>query len=211
MENLRKAYQRGALKADDLVSDPMDMFAIWWQHTIDAALEEPNAMTLATANNAGQPSARIVLLKGTSKDGFEFFTNFKSHKAKDLAENPKVALLFFWEKLERQVRIEGIAEKLAPERSAAYFQSRPLGSQIGAWASPQSQVITDRSVLEENIKSIQEKYAGLDPLPAPAHWGGYLVKPETIEFWQGRDDRLHDRFRYKKNERGLWVVERLAP
>lgn len=211
MENLRKAYQRGALEIEDLVPDPMDMFAIWWQHTIDAALEEPNAMTLATCNKSGQPSARIVLLKGTTDEGFEFFTNYGSHKAKDLEENPKVALLFFWQELERQVRIEGYAEKVDSKRSADYFQTRPLGSQIGAWASPQSQVIDDRSVIEKNIASIQEKYKDMDPLPAPEHWGGYLVKPVLFEFWQGRDNRLHDRFRYTANGDGGWTIERLAP
>ncbi len=209
--DLRKVYQHGALSKKDLMPNPMDMFAVWWQHTIDAEVDEANAMTLATCNKLGQPSARIVLLKGATPDGFEFFTNYKSQKASDLEENPKVALLFFWHQLERQVRIEGVAEKVGSQRSAAYFQSRPLGSQIGAWSSPQSQVIADRSVIENNIKAIQEKYAGMDPLPAPAHWGGYLVKPVSFEFWQGRDNRLHDRFRYEKLPGDAWSIERLAP
>lgn len=211
LENIRRAYQRGELSEENLASDPMDMFAIWWQHTIDENVEEANAMTLATSGKDGQPSARIVLLKGTTPEGFEFFTNYESQKAVDMAENNKVALLFFWQKLERQVRIEGLVEKVSPERSAAYFQSRPVGSQIGAWSSPQSKVITDRSEIENNIKAIQEKYAGMDPLPAPKHWGGYIVKPTSYEFWQGRDDRLHDRFRYEPNAEGEWAINRLAP
>jgi pyridoxamine 5'-phosphate oxidase len=211
LENLRKDYQLGELNKEHLTKNPMDMFALWWHHTIEAGLEEPNAMTLATSNQAGQPSARTVLLKGTTNEGFEFFTNYESHKAKDIEENPKVALLFFWQKLERQVRIEGYAEKVDPARSAAYFQSRPHGSQIGAWASPQSQVIANRTVIENKLKAIEEKYKGKDPLPAPPHWGGYLVKPELFEFWQGRDNRLHDRFRYVKNASSGWTIERLAP
>lgn len=211
IEDLRKSYHFGELTKEDLTSDPMEMFSIWWQHTLDAEIEEPNAMTLATCNKAGQPSARIVLLKGIIDEGFEFFTNYDSHKATDLEENPNVALLFFWQKLQRQVRIEGHAEKVDPARSETYFQSRPLGSQIGAWASPQSKVIANRAVIENNIKSIEEKYKDMNPLPVPPHWGGYLVKPVSIEFWQGRADRLHDRFRYRKNADGLWEVERLAP
>ncbi len=209
--DLRKSYTSGELTKADLTPDPMDMFARWWQECLDAKVEEPNAMTLATANADGQPSARTVLLKGTSPDGFEFFTNYESRKAQDMAENPKVTLLFFWQKLERQVRIEGVVEKVSSEKSAAYFQSRPLGSQIGAWASPQSKVIADRSVLEDKIISIRERFKEQDPLPAPPHWGGYLVRPVTIEFWQGRNDRLHDRFHYRKNADGFWIAERLAP
>lgn len=209
--DLRKSYTSGALTEADLTPDPMDMFARWWQDCLDVEIEEPNAMTLATSNAEGQPSARTVLLKGTTPEGFEFFTNYGSRKAQDMAENPKVSLLFFWQKLERQVRIEGLVEKINPERSAAYFQSRPPGSQLGAWASPQSTVISDRSVLEEKIKSIQKEFKGQDPLPAPPHWGGYLIRPVSFEFWHGRDDRLHDRFRYRKNADGFWIVERLAP
>ena len=172
------------------------MFRRWWHEAIEAEIEEANALTLATVNLHGQPSARIVLLKGLHQDGFEFFTNYESQKAKDMGVNNHVALLFFWKEMERQVRIEGLVEKVIKERSEQYFQSRPRGSQIGAWSSPQTQVIPDRSVIENNLKATEEKYAEVDPLPLPEHWGGYLVRPNQYEFWQGRPDRLHDRFRY---------------
>ena len=187
------------------------MFRRWWHEAIEAEIEEANALTLATVNLQGQPSARIVLLKGLHQDGFEFFTNYESQKAKDMEVNRHVALLFFWKELERQVRIEGLVEKVSKERSEQYFQSRPRGSQIGAWSSPQSLVIPDRSVIENNLKATEVKYAEVDPLPLPEHWGGYLVRPRQYEFWQGRPDRLHDRFRYVHKPDGLWIVERLAP
>jgi len=187
------------------------MFRRWWHEAIESEIDETNAMTLATVNQSGQPSARIVLLKGLHPDGFEFFTNYQSQKAMDMEANQHVALLFFWKELERQVRIEGIVEKVSRERSEAYFQSRPRGSQIGAWSSPQTQVIPERSVIENNIKTTEEKYAELDPLPLPDHWGGYLVRPHQYEFWQGRADRLHDRFRYQSGTSGIWHIERLAP
>ena len=187
------------------------MFRRWWHEAIEAEIDEANAMTLATVNLYGQPSARIVLLKGLHQDGFEFFTNYESQKAKDMAVNNHVALLFFWKELERQVRIEGLVEKVTKERSEQYFQSRPRGSQIGAWSSPQTQVIPGRSVIENNLKVTEEKYAEVDPLPLPEHWGGYLVRPNQYEFWQGRPDRLHDRFRYTQQPGGLWGVDRLAP
>lgn len=211
IEDLRKAYHLGALEHEDLTLDPMDMFRRWWHEAIGAEIEEANAMTLATANAQGQPFARIVLLKGLHQEGFEFFTNYDSDKAKEMAENPQVALLFFWKEMERQVRIEGKVEKVSKERSEQYFQSRPRGSQIGAWTSPQSQVIPDRSVLEANAKQVEEKYADIDPLPVPEHWGGYIVRPHTIEFWQGRANRLHDRFRYGLQPDGHWAINRLAP
>lgn len=189
----------------------MDLFRKWWHEAIDMEIDEANAMTLATVNQSGQPSARIVLLKGLSNEGFEFFTNYGSHKAKDMASNANVALLFFWKELERQIRIEGIVEKVSRERSEKYFQSRPRGSQIGAWSSPQSRVIPDRSVIENNIKATEEKFSEMDPLPVPDQWGGYLVRARVIEFWQGRPDRLHDRFRYELEPGGVWTISRLAP
>lgn len=189
----------------------MDLFRQWWHAAIEAEIDEANAMTLATVNEKGQPSARIVLLKGLHEDGLEFFTNYQSRKAIEMEENRHVALLFFWKEMERQVRIEGLVEKVTRERSEQYFQSRPRGSQVGAWSSPQTQVIPDRSVIENNIKETEEKYTAFDPLPLPDHWGGYLVKPHQYEFWQGKPDRLHDRFRFVQQDDGLWGVDRLAP
>jgi pyridoxamine 5'-phosphate oxidase len=211
IENLRKAYHKGTLDLLDLPQDPMDQFRKWWHEAIEAGIDEANAMTLATADVFGYPSARIVLLKGLHQDGFEFFTNYQSPKAKEMEANQHVALLFFWKEMERQIRIEGKVEKVTKERSEQYFQSRPRGSQIGAWSSPQSQVIPDRSVIENNLKATEEKYADVDPLPLPDHWGGYLVRPTYFEFWQGRPDRLHDRFSYTQDPDGPWAVDRLAP
>ena len=191
----------------------MALFYKWWDEAIDAEVLEPNAMTLATVNNSSQPSARIVLLKTASAEGFEFFTNYNSQKAQDLEQNPRAALLFFWKEIERQVRIEGLVEKLPRERNQVYFQSRPRGSQIGAWASPQSQVIPNRELLENEVEKISGQFENVDPLPCPDHWGGYLVRPMMIEFWQGRGDRLHDRYRYTRNENeeANWSIDRLAP
>lgn len=211
IEDLRKSYHLSALDIGDITADPLDMFRRWWHEAIESEIDEANAMTLATADQAGQPSARIVLLKGLHPEGFEFFTNYQSQKAKEMEANPSVALLFFWKELERQVRITGIVEKVSRERSENYFQSRPRGSQIGAWASPQSQIIADRSVIENNIRSTEEIYFKTDLLPLPDHWGGYLVKPQQYEFWQGRNDRLHDRFRYSLQTDGRWIIDRLAP
>jgi pyridoxamine 5'-phosphate oxidase len=211
IEDLRKAYHLGALDRADLTSDPMDLFRQWWHEAVSAEIDEANAMTLATVDAHGNPSSRIVLLKGLHEDGFEFFTNYESRKAKDMLANPNVSLLFFWKELERQVRIQGTAEKVSRERSQQYFQSRPIGNQIGAWTSPQSTVISDRSVLEQRGKDIMTRFADMDPLPLPDHWGGYLVRPVEIEFWQGRPDRLHDRFRYSLQPDGPWAIDRLAP
>lgn len=211
IEDLRKSYHHGSLDQSDITPDPMDLFRLWWHEAVGAEIEEVNAMTLSTIDRHGHPSARIVLLKGLHAEGFEFFTNYNSKKSEDMKTHPHVALLFFWKEMERQIRIEGTVEKVSKERSEQYFQSRPRGSQIGAWISPQSQVIDDRAVLEANLKLIEERYAGVDPLPLPEHWGGYLVRPRMIEFWQGRPDRLHDRFRYELVHDGLWKAERLAP
>lgn len=210
IENLRKSYHQSSLEPNDLTPDPVDLFRKWWHEAIDSEIEEANAMTLATVDGNGKPSARIVLLKGLSNEGLEFFTNYDSRKAHDMAQNPNVALLFFWKELERQIRIEGTVEKVSAERSQSYFHSRPKGSQIGAWSSPQSQVIPDRSILENNVRNTIEKFIDVDPLPLPAHWGGYIVRPDYYEFWQGRPDRMHDRFRYVQHD-GVWKVDRLAP
>ncbi len=210
IEDIRKSYQKGKLDLEHLDSNPIEQFLHWWDEAIAAEIVEPNAMTLATVDKHGQPSARIVLLKGVTHDGFEFYTNYQSDKANDIAENPKVALVFFWKELERQVRIEGVATKLSKEKSETYFHSRPRGSQIGSLASPQSQVIPDRNVLDEKVRVLSQQFENIDPIPFPEFWGGYNVEPHLIEFWQGRHERLHDRFRYTKNK-SSWTIDRLAP
>lgn len=188
------------------------MFYKWWDEAIHAEIIEPNAMTLATVKNDGQPSARIVLLKNATASGFEFFSNYTSAKAMDIEANPNVALVFLWKELERQIRIEGVAQKISKEKSQLYFQSRPYGSQISAWASPQSKIVENRKVLENEIERITTHFENVDPLPCPEFWGGYIINPSMIEFWQGRSDRLHDRFRYQKNAGNVdWIIERLAP
>lgn len=210
IENLRKEYTAKTLEVEDVRIDPFDQFEAWFAEAMQARLPEPNAMTLATAVD-GQPSARIVLLKGFDRDGFVFYTNYRSRKGEELRQNPRVALVFLWLELQRQVRIEGKAERIDPAESTRYFQSRPRGSQIGAWASPQSAVIEHREVLEERYRVLEEKYAEREPLPRPGHWGGYLVRPHRLEFWQGRPSRLHDRIQYRQEENGQWKIERLAP
>jgi pyridoxamine 5'-phosphate oxidase len=167
-------------------------------------------MTLATAGKTGKPSARIVLLKGFTHEGFQFFTNYESHKGEELKQNPQACLVFFWKELERQVRIEGIVEKVSAAESDEYFNSRPAGSKIGAWASPQSKVIASREILEEKVSSVEKRFAGTE-IERPGHWGGYILKPALIEFWQGRPSRLHDRILYTRIEKNKWKIERLAP
>lgn len=208
--DLREDYRLQALEINDVHTHPFLQFQQWFNDALQSNLKEPNAMTLATASTNGIPSARIVLLKGYSETGFLFYTNYNSKKGKELLENPNAALVFCWLELERQVRIEGKVSKLSPEASTQYFQSRPKGSQIGAWASPQSEVIEDRNILEKNVLMLNEKYAAEETLPRPEHWGGFLIEPTMVEFWQGRSSRLHDRIRYT-GEKGLWKVDRLAP
>ena len=209
LQDLRQEYRSAELAETDVESNPILQFKKWFTEAVDAKLFEPNVMTLATANASGKPSARILLLKGFDEDGFVFFTNYNSDKGKDLAENPQASLVFFWPELERQVRIDGLVSKIAAEDSTAYFHSRPLGSQIGATASPQSSVIPNRTVLEEKVKQLTAEFEGQE-IPRPLHWGGYLLSPTHIEFWQGRPSRLHDRINYHLVE-GSWIINRLAP
>ncbi len=210
VENLREDYKAKTLNRLDVVDDPIVQFQQWFDEAMKAGQKEPNAMTLATATKEGIPSARIVLLKGYSAEGFIFYTNYKSKKGQELIQNPNAALVFCWLEMERQIRIAGKVEQLSPEASEKYFHSRPKGSQIGAWVSPQSEVIKDRSVLENKLVQLQEEYADADKLPCPPHWGGFIVRPTSIEFWQGRSSRLHDRLHYTQ-ENGKWKIDRLAP
>lgn len=208
--DIRKEYKLQTLSEKDIHKDPFAQFEKWWQEAIHSGVEEPNAMTLATASADAMPDARIVLLKGFDNRGFTFFTNYRSAKGQQLLENPRASLVFFWKELERQVRISGLVS-LAPEAvSDEYFKSRPEGSRIGAWASPQSETIESREWLEEKEKEYREEWAGR-PIERPEYWGGYTVKPISIEFWQGRPSRLHDRFRYSLQSNGSWKIERLAP
>lgn len=208
--DMRLNYSRSFLEEKDIAQNPINQFRKWFNEATDSQIVEPNAMTIATVNAKGVPSARIVLLKEIDKEGFILYTNYESAKASDIAANPNVSLVFLWKELERQVRITGVAEKVSAERSLNYFHKRPKGSQIGAWTSPQSQVINDRSILEKRKIEIEEQYKNADELPLPDFWGGYIIRPTNIEFWQGRPNRLHDRLRYVLND-GLWEVDRLAP
>lgn len=207
---IRKDYILQSLDEKDVLPDPVRQFEKWWNEVLGSEIEEVNAMTLATATKSGKPSARIVLLKGFDARGFVFYTNYESHKAIEIAENPHACLVFFWKELERQVRIEGMIEKTSAEESDAYFRSRPEGSRIGAWSSPQSKVIASRDILEANVVANESRFSGTE-IQRPPHWGGYVVKPVLIEFWQGRPSRLHDRIQYSRLENGSWKIERLAP
>lgn len=208
--DIRKDYKLRSLSEKDILRDPIAQFEKWWQEALHAGIEEPNAMTLATASADGMPDARIVLLKGFDSHGFTFFTNYNSAKGSQLLENPRAVLVFFWRELERQVRISGLVS-LAPEKvSDDYFNSRPETSRIGAWASPQSEVIQSREWLEENEMKYRQEWAGRT-IARPEHWGGYVVKPVGMEFWQGRPSRLHDRLLYSLQRDGSWKIERLAP
>lgn len=207
---IRKEYTQQSLTEESVAADPFTQFDLWLREAIDAQILEPNAMTLATASGDGIPSARIVLLRGLDQQGFVFFTNYNSFKGQQLAENPRACLVFFWKELERQVRVTGLVQRTTEAESDSYFNSRPEGSKIGAWTSPQSQVIPDRSWLEETEKKFQSAFVGKQIL-RPAHWGGYRVRPITIEFWQGRENRLHDRIQYGLKDDASWEVERLAP
>jgi pyridoxamine 5'-phosphate oxidase len=207
--DIRREYKLRTLSEKDVHPDPFKQFDKWWQEAIHSNLEEVNAMTLATASADGMPDARIVLLKGFDENGFTFFTNYSSEKGHQLLENPRACLVFFWAALERQVRISGLVTQASSSVSDDYFNSRPEGSRIGAWASPQSEVIESREWLEENEKKLSIELRG--DLHRPPHWGGYVVKPTRIEFWQGRPSRLHDRILYTLQANGQWKIERLAP
>jgi pyridoxamine 5'-phosphate oxidase len=207
---IRKDYKLQSLLEKDVNANAIGQFNNWWQEAVNSEIDEVNAMTLATASADGIPAARIVLLKGYDEHGFVFFTNYESFKGMQLAENPRACLVFFWKELERQVRITGLVEKVSDMENDAYFNSRPEGSRIGAWASPQSQVIESREWLQEREKTYAKDFSG-KPLNRPAHWGGYRVKPVTIEFWQGRPSRLHDRLQYTLEGNNEWKIERLAP
>ena len=208
--DIRKDYQLKSLLETAVADNPFEQFNRWWDDAIQSELEEVNAMTLATASASGMPSARIVLLKSATADGFIFFTNYNSLKGNELEENPFACLVFFWKELERQIRITGTIEKVSAAESDDYFYSRPEGSRIGAWASPQSSVIPSRETIEANIVKYVQKFKGAE-ITRPPHWGGYIVKPTVIEFWQGRPNRLHDRIQYSKLQDGMWNIERLAP
>ncbi len=206
--DLRKEYRLATLDESDVASSPLAQFDKWFKEALRADLPEPNAMTLATCDTDARPSARVVLIKGYDERGFVFFTNYESHKAHDLTANNRAALLFFWPELERQIRIQGRVEKISAADSENYYRSRPLASRIGAWASPQSQVMPSRTALEARVAAFQAEYG--DNPPRPPHWGGYRVVPQVMEFWQGRRNRLHDRLQYRLNN-GSWKIERLAP
>lgn len=208
--DIRKDYQLQSLLETDVANNPIEQFNCWWDDALKSEIDEVNAMTLATADKDAIPSARIVLLKGFDEKGFVFFTNYNSQKGNELAENNRACLVFFWKELERQVRITGIAEKISIEENIAYFNSRPDGSKIGAWASPQSLVVAGKAWLKETFDYYLERFKHGE-IPRPPHWGGYRVKPFKIEFWQGRPNRLHDRIQYTLLEDAAWKIDRLAP
>ena len=208
--SIRKNYAHSELTEQDAATDPIVQFDKWWKDALAAEIDEVNAMTLATASSDGVPAARIVLLKEFSSEGFVFFTNYNSFKGRQLTENPKACLVFFWKELERQVRITGLVQKVDAAESDAYFQSRPEGSRIGASISPQSQIIENREWLENKWNEAAGEWSG-KPIERPAHWGGFRVKPVLVEFWQGRPSRLHDRLEYSLQENGGWKRVRLAP
>ena len=211
LKRLRREYTRAGLSEADAHPDPREQFRRWFEEALNANLYEPNAMTLATSTPDGRPSARVVLLKGFDELGFTFYTNYEGRKAKELEENPYCALVFYWGELERQVRIEGRAGRVSKGESDAYYRSRPRGSQLGAWASAQSRPASDREALEERLRGLEAEYEGRE-VPRPPFWGGYRVEPEEIEFWQGRENRLHDRLLYRRQESGGgWRIERLQP
>lgn len=208
--NMRRVYQLQSLLEKDVNADPIKQFENWWQNAIETKIEEPNAMTLATCNASGKPSARIVLLKGIKENSFVFFTNYDSRKGKEIEENPFVALVFFWKELERQIRIEGKIKKVSTQESDEYFSLRPRESQIGAWSSPQSSVIQNARFLQKNVEQFNEQFQS-EKIPRPDFWGGFIVEPNLIEFWQGGPGRLHDRLQYSLSENKAWIINRLAP
>lgn len=210
VSKMRKEYRRAELDESTVHPDPFVQFSAWFEEASNADFEEPNAMALATVDSAGKPSSRMVLLKSYDEHGFVFFTNYNSQKGRDLARNPRAALLFWWDKLGRQIHVEGEVEKISAQESSEYFNSRARGSQLSAWASNQGAVIPGREVLINRIEQLSKEYEGRE-IPRPPHWGGFRVKPLVFEFWQGRPNRLHDRLQYRKLPDGSWIIERLAP
>jgi len=211
LNDLRVTYARESLSETDVNPDPIVQFKRWFDQAVDAQLIEPNAMTLATVSPDGRPSARIVLLKEVAGRDFVFYTNYESRKGQELAANPHAALVFYWAELERQVRIEGLVEKVSRAQSEAYFDTRPRGSRLGACASRQSQVVSGKGELERKLAELEAYYLGVERVPAPEFWGGFRVKPIQLEFWQGRPNRLHDRLQYSLREDGSWRIDRLSP
>jgi pyridoxamine 5'-phosphate oxidase len=210
LQRLRKEYTRAGLTEADADPDPIEQFRKWFDEALAADLHEPNAMTLATAAPDGRPSARVVLLKGYDERGFVFYTSYEGRKSRELEENPRCALVFYWSELERQIRIEGRAGRVSEEESDAYYGSRPRGSRLSAWVSAQSRPVEDRGALEKRLWELEAEYEGRE-IPRPPFWGGYRVEPEAIEFWQGRENRMHDRLLYRRLSGGGWRMQRLQP
>ena len=208
--DIRKDYMLQSLSETDAKKDAIEQFSAWWQDAINSKIDEVNAATLCTATIDGKPAGRIVLLKGFDANGFVFFTNYNSNKGKELEANPQACLVFFWKELERQIRVDGTIQKISDAENDEYYFSRPVGSQVGAWASPQSSVIENREVIEKNVERYKTEF-DVKPISRPSHWGGYRITPTCLEFWQGRPSRLHDRLRYTLQENGVWKIERLAP
>ncbi|WP_026464628.1 pyridoxamine 5'-phosphate oxidase [Adhaeribacter aquaticus] len=212
LADIRKSYTRQELTEKSILPDPMEQFQVWLNEALQAQVEEPTAMVLSTVNQEGKPSARVVLLKGLEHNKFVFYTNYNSRKGQELAQTGFAALTFFWPELERQVRVEGTVRKVEPAQSDSYYHSRPRGSQIGAWVSPQSQPISSREALEQKIDDFEQQFSNTEVIPRPPHWGGYEVIPTLIEFWQGRMNRLHDRLVFTRpDENTNWQLDRLAP
>jgi pyridoxamine 5'-phosphate oxidase len=210
LTELRREYTRAGLTEADLAADPIQQFQHWFQQALDAEIIEPNAMVLATATSTGIPSTRVVLLKCVDREGFTFFTNYESRKARELAANPRASVTFPWVALERQVIVSGTIDKTSRDISNDYFKARPRGSRLGAWVSTQSKVIPNRKFLEDRLLELEAKYPG-DEIPLPTYWGGYVLLLDEIEFWQGRPNRLHDRLRYTRQPDHSWLIERLSP
>lgn len=211
LAGLRREYETQGLRRAEMHHDPIEQFATWFSTAVNSGLPDANAISLATATPEGKPSARIVLLKGFDQRGFVFFTNYQSGKGRELESNPQAAFAIYWVQLERQIRVAGRVEKTSREKSISYFSGRPRGSKLGAWVSHQSEVIDARRILDARLAEMTERFAGQDDIELPPHWGGFRIVPATIEFWQGRANRLHDRFRYTRQKDEAWTLERLAP